>query len=200
MSANERAEAFLMVIKRLAKWVAIGVAGVLALVLIGLGFYDAKDSYDKRPKVVDEFNGIKLGEKVQDFIFKNPEFIIDDDALKFEGDDKVFYVNKNKSTYAAVSGGKVVEITYVCRESLDYTDVGEVRCHSSGELIASRFKKDVLIFCLKDKSDSRYAKYRLYKVSKYGVTYHLYSNSVDAFNVESISEAKKGIANWGGCE
>jgi hypothetical protein len=69
MSANETAEAILIVIKRLLKWVAI--AALLVMVVLGtvLG-YDHYEQYQrKKPRLATEYAGVKLGETRQQLLY-----------------------------------------------------------------------------------------------------------------------------------
>jgi hypothetical protein len=61
MSANESAEAFLLVIKRLAKWALFAAVGIAVFTMFMAGFDEATDRWEKRPYKLTEYNGIKLG-------------------------------------------------------------------------------------------------------------------------------------------
>jgi len=77
MEKNERAEAILIVIKRISKWILLSVLGLATLALfVGLGIYMYKE-WEDRPKVVLELKGIAIGEKLNDVLFRNPGLKLD---------------------------------------------------------------------------------------------------------------------------
>jgi hypothetical protein len=61
MSGKENAEAFLIIVKRLAKWMALGIAGlVVAGILLWAGVL-AYEWWSERPYKLTEYEGVKLG-------------------------------------------------------------------------------------------------------------------------------------------
>jgi hypothetical protein len=200
MSANERAEAFLLVIKRLAKWAAIGIAGLLMLVLIFYVYTEAKDYYDNRPKVVTEVKGIILGEKLNDVIFKVDGFVLEKDQTDLaEGESR--YANNDLKLYMRVINGRANIISYECKEESDNYSINGIACFSTGESVAEKFGAELRVRCMKDKESERHQKLRVYEVGKFGVRYHLWFNKVRAFTVTAPSNMDVWSSkNWIECE
>lgn len=203
MSANETAEAILIVLKKIGKWLAVTVA---ALLLIYLSFYTyvkIEDYYENRPKLITSLNGIELGERFQDFMFRNAGFSLDEDR-KTKNNDIAYFKNKEKFTTVAIADNKVSRVIYGCKEEYDYKSVNGINCRSSGDDVFKKYDKEIRVQCLKDKSDSNYMNYRVYEAIKYGVRYHVVSNEVVAFDVVDPNELKNTDGfinkNWSVCE
>lgn len=203
MSSKETAEAILMVIKKIGKWLFFAV---LAIALIGLAFYaygKIEEYYKNRPKVVSSLVGIELGEKFQDFMFRNAGFVIDVDNEK-KSIDVVYYRNKEKSTTVAIGNNKVVRVIYGCLEKYDYMSINGIDCRSSGDEIMNKYDKEIRVQCLKDKSDANYLSYRVYDAIEFGIRYHILSNEVLAFDISNQAELGNldGLMNrkWTACE
>ncbi len=200
MSANETAEAILIVIKRIAKWILFGLLAIALIIGCFIGYESAKSSYENRLKIITEVDGIKLDDKFSDFMFRNPDFKASTKSKKSKvrADD---YENEKTSFYVNVSDNKVSMITYVCKKELDFVHINGLSCQDSGDLILSKYGKDVRILCLKDKNDEYHHSYRLYDSVKYGVRHHVVSNSILGFTVMSSSKFDdKLFEAWSDCE
>lgn len=203
MSSKETAEAILMVIKRIGKWIAVTA---LALLLLYLAFYTynkVEDYYQNRPKIVESLKGIELGEKYSDFMFRNAGFIMDVERNK-KNIDVVYYDNKEKSLSIAFADNKVVRVLYQCMDKNEYTSINGIDCRSSGDNVFKKYEKEIRVQCLKDKSNSSHVYYRVYDAINYGVRYHVVSNEVVAIDVNNPNDFKKADGylniNWTSCE
>jgi hypothetical protein len=204
MSANERAEAFLLVIKRLAKWAAIGIAGLLTLVFIFYVYTETKDYYDNRPKVINELNGIKLGEKEGDFIFKNPHFSLHNYELeKFPEkiENEHMYDDKEALSSVVIVEGKIDRLVFSCFGKNKSLSVNGIACESRGEEIVEKFGDAVRVLCEKDKKEGDKFNFRVYDVAKFGVRYLLVSNEVMQFVVSDPVKVNTWVGiNWSKCD
>lgn len=203
MSSKETAEAILLVFKKLGKWILIALL-VLMLLFLGLFAYDRIESYYKnRPQVVVKLKGIELGERFEDFMFRNSGFVLDEERNQ-KASQQVFYENKDKSTFVRIESGKVIRVVYKCTGERDYTNVNGIECGASGDEVLSKYDKKVNVKCLKDKSSSDYLKYRVYDAMEFGVRYHVVANEIVAFDVASAVEISKldghMNTNWTSCE
>jgi hypothetical protein len=200
MSANETAEAILIVLKKIGKWLAVAVAALLLIYLAFYAYVKIEDHYENRPKLITSLNGIELGERFQDFMFRNAGFALDEDRKT----DIVYFRNKEKSTTVAIADNKVARILYACKEEYDYKSVNGIDCRSSGDDVFRKYDKEIRVQCLKDKSDSNYMNYRVYEAIKYGVRYHVVSNEVVAFDVVGSNELENTDGfinkNWSVCQ
>jgi hypothetical protein len=203
MSSKETAEAILIVIKRIGKWIAVTVLALLLIFFVIYVYNKVEEYYKNRPQIVGRINGIELGERFQDFMFRNAGFILDADRNK-KTTEVVYYDNKEKSTTVGIVGNKVVRVLYGCMEKYEYTSINGIDCHSSGDSVFNKFDKEIRVQCLKDKSDSNYLNYRVYDSIKYGVRYHVVSNEVVALDIANSNEFKNtdGFINekWSVCE
>ena len=200
MSANETAEAILIVLKKIGKWLAVAVAALLLIYLAFYAYVKIEDHYENRPKLIMSLNGIELGERFQDFMFRNAGFALDEDRKT----DIVYFRNKEKSTTVAIADNKVARILYACKEEYDYKSVNGIDCRSSGDDVFRKYDKEIRVQCLKYKSDSNYMNYRVYEAIKYGVRYHVVSNEVVAFDVVGSNELENTDGfinkNWSVCQ
>ena len=203
MSSKETAEAILIVIKRLGKWIAL-FALALVLIFLALYAYNKVDEYYKnRPQLVKSLKGIELGEKFQTFMFRNAGFVLDSDRNK-KATDVIYYDNKEKSTAVAIEDNKVVRVLYGCMEKFEYSSVNGIDCRSTGDGVFDKYEKDIRVQCLRDKGDGNYLNYRVYDAVVFGIRYHVVSNEVVAFDIATPVELKnsEGFMNkkWTACE
>ncbi len=200
MSANEIAEAKLIVIKRLAKWFLYGV--LLLAVLIGsvIGFLIFQNHLESRPKFISKLKNLELGEKLSDVLFKMPGFVLDRE-VKSRADLSDVYLNKALSIDIRVENGKISVISYNCKSDLEDTSVNGISCSGSGEEILEKYGKDLRVQCLLDKTDSLSTSYRVYDVPKFGIRHHVLSNKVVGFSIMSTSQLEQATGEtWGGCD
>lgn len=203
MSSKETAEAILLVIKKIGKWIFIAAMILLFLFLIFIGYSKVESYYQNRPQIVDKIKGIKLGERFDDFMFRNSGFVFNEERNK-KANQPVFYENKDKSTLVRIENGTVIRILYKCSGVSDYTEVNGVVCGASGDEVFSKYEKGVNVKCLKDKSSDDYLKYRVYDAVKFGVRYHVVANEIVAFDIANPVEINNLEANmnsnWASCE
>lgn len=190
----------LNIFKKLLKWLAasILVFGLLAS-LISLGvhvFYEIKD----RPKVESELNGVKLGDKFSDVMFKNPGF----EKEKKQGPDyfnelkpnEIKFANKEANTFVYFTSNLVSKVAYACRGSLEFTEVSKIRCRDTSETLEQRFGNKLRVYCYRILED----KFRAYDVPKFGIRYLLWENQVSGFVISSPLEMILfDSANWVSC-
>lgn len=200
MSSNQTAEAFIIVLKRLGKWFFFVLLMIFLLIFSYIAYEKINQHIDDKPKVINEIKDIKLGEKFSDFMFKNPGFSLENNTSKKIANEKI-YRNSDKTIDVEFNGELITEITYLCKESIEYTSVNGVFCNGLGDAVLQKYGKDVLVQCLKDKSDKAFLSYRVYDVSKFGVRHHVISNQVKAFTIVSPDELvnRTGV-NWNPCE
>jgi hypothetical protein len=199
MSANETAEAIWIVIKRLFKWIFFIALLCFLGLLVAVLYPEVKQYFENRPKVINEIQGISLGEKYSDFMFRNSGFV----AMKPESkraDGETHYENKSLSLRVGFKDSLIVNITYICKDTYEYTSVSGIKCNSRGDAIFEKYGKDVRVLCLKDKTDNLYQSYRVYDVVKYGLRHHVFSNVVKAFDVNTLSRISDNGANWTTCD
>ncbi len=202
MSSKETAEAILMVIKRLFKWLFFILLATLLVFLAIYAYTKIEEHYKNRPKFVAELKGVHLGEKFQDFMFRNAGFVID--TARKKTNDVIYYGNNEKSLTVAISDNKVVRVIYGCMDKLEYTSINGIECRSSGDSILSKYDSKVRVQCIKDRSNSDYLIYRVYDAVGFGIRYHVVSNEVMAFDIAAQGELTKldGFmnTNWTSCE
>ena len=199
MSANEKAEVFLLIIKRIGKWILYAFI-IITLIFLCLLAYDKINSYlEKLPKVITELKGIKIGEKYSDFIFKNPGF--KEIKVKFKTLSEQHYENYERRLDVAVTKSKIEDVSYTCELDFDNTNINGISCNDSGDKIIERFADEVRIQCYMDKTDPLYPNIRVYDIVKYGVRYFMLNNKVESIGVSSPDTLAlyTGI-NWGQCE
>lgn len=108
MSASETAEAILIVIRRLGKWILWLVAGIFTLLLLALGWMEGKKYIDNKPYRATMYAGMNIGDpqnKVLYTLGPPPQFINPapqvNDENPFSQFDQIIDSNnpEEKSTY-----------------------------------------------------------------------------------------------------
>ena len=200
MSAKETAEAILIVIKRIGKWLFIGVSIVLLLIASFIGYEKFSNYLDNRPTVHSELKGIKIGEKYSDFAFRNPGFVqIKEKPKKSIGE--TYYENESLSLSVSVEKNYIVDVTYICQDKFEMTSLNGVACQDSGDNIFEKYGNEVRVQCLIDKSDKMATSYRVYDVVKYGVRHHVISNKVIGFQIVNPEKLSTYVGiNFTKCE
>jgi hypothetical protein len=200
MSANEKAEVFLIIIKRISKWIFFAfLAGLL--IFLSLYFYDKIHNYiEKLPKVILELKGIKVGEKYSDFVFKNPDFK-EKTIIKYKTLGEMHYEHEERRLSVSVLNNKIDNVVYICENDTDITSINGISCYESGDIIIERFADELRIQCHINKTDIMYPSVRVYDVVKYGVRYYVMNNRVLSISISTPDSllSYKGI-NWGQCE
>ena len=195
MKNNENAEAILIVLKTISKWFAIVALVLLATFLVIYVYVKIDDYIASRPRVVNEFLNIKLGEKLNDVLFRIEGLELIKEELKVKDESTTRYANKDSSVAVDIELGLVSGILHKCKVDVDYMLVNDIFCNDLGDKVLKKYD-DVRILCNKD-----LIKMRVYDAVKYGVRYYVLSNKVAAFYVAKPSylETLMGI-NWVKCE
>jgi hypothetical protein len=189
----------------------IGVAGLAIIVTIGILIAGlvGYNKFESRPKVINEFKGIQLGDTYGDLVFKMGKVVKDTkNSERRQSDfpdtnDGIYDVPSTKA-FAWVVRNRVDSIAYQCSEdSYDSTQVNGIYCGDSSEKISEKFGDNILVQCqLKDDSkiiDPFEHKVRMYEIKKFGVRYFLFENKVAAIDVFS-SDGFKTLKSYGSCK
>lgn len=199
MSANERAEAVLIVIKRLGKWALYGVLILAALIGLTVGGFLAYEAWEKRPQLVDQHAGIRLGDSLGDVQFKMGDL----QRMPRDKDSdptEEIYFSKQSNLQLDVKEGRVNFLAYVCNtEGRDYTSIGHITCADKADDIIEKYGGSVRILCLTTdgKIDNTS---RAYDAIQYGLRYILENNSVRVIAVVSPLVLEGFIGkNWTPC-
>lgn len=200
MSANETAEAIIIVIKRLAKWIIIGLLLIALLVGLIIGYFQVEYYYKNRPQSVTSIKGISLGDKLSDALFKNPGFSIDEAASKEDGWG-IVYENRESRVYFRVMDGKIFTAGYFCKSEYEYTTINGISCGDTGDRLVEKYGNDLRVQCLRDKKDKQYLNYRVYDISRFGIRHLVINNKVAAFDAIPQVELEQATGkNWGPCD
>lgn len=200
MSKNETAEAIFIVLRKVGKWLLIVFLAILFVLVCFFSYEYVRNIYDNRLKVVTEIDGIKLGDKFSDFMFKNAGFKATSkkDKSKVRADD---YSNENSSFDVNVTDNKISMITYICKDYGNYVQINGISCKDSGDVVLNKYDKEIRVLCLKNREEERFNSYRIYDAVKYGVRHHVVSNSVLGMTVLSTSQFNdKILEDWGDCD
>lgn len=195
MSANETAEAILIVIKRLLKWFGFGVlilAGLVLLIVAGASGYD---KWQSRPQIATELNGIKLGESIGDVRFKN-EGLSGPSKWADKNSDQQNYSIQSKLLFVSVKGGRVNRVSQLCGTSSDHVGINRIYCNeSTSEDILKKYGSNVRVLCVKDEPLKR-----AYDAIEFGVRYELSQNTVYAITITSPEALETSKVNLQPCE
>lgn len=186
MSANERAEAVLIVIKRLGKWALYGVlilAVLLGLIVAGAYGYQR---WDERPQLATELKGVTLGEPLGDVQFRVADLkqLVDDKGVAVPDQ----YESDALSIRVKVTNNHVESISYSCSVSeteRDYTEVNGIRCGDSSKELEEKFGDDLRIECLRMDDGTIAQGLRSYDAVRFGVSHFLMSNKIVILMVQS---------------
>lgn len=202
MSANETAEAILIVLRRIFKWIFLVVLAVALFFAALIGYEKAKQYYEQMPKLIDQLMDVKIGMKFEDLMFRHPGFVLEKDSKSKPNIEA--YANEKSSLYVNLIDKKVARVMYACKGEFDINEVSGVFCGSKGDLIFERYRKSVRVQCLKDKNDKQYLTYRVYDIPEYGMRYHVVANEVVVFDVsdpKSLNEENSFVnAAWATCQ
>src|SRR3990172_9962397 len=135
MAATETAEAILVVIRRLAKWAAWGLLGVVGVgIAIALALF-GYEKWQSRPHVVTSLKSIAIGDKLADVIFRQGEFVVvvqpPTTVRKYA--DEIDYFNDKNRVQLSVRNEAVTSVAYRCKKDLDFSELNGVRCGASGD-------------------------------------------------------------------
>jgi hypothetical protein len=187
--------------RKAAKWTLISLGSALVLMGVVIGGYLAHDEWERRPQPITSLEGISVGEKMSDVVFRHGEFKrIESPGARRANDHDEDYSNHNNQIHISVRDGVVRLVSYVCKKDLDYTRVNTIGCGSPGDLIQKKFPGQVRVLCARGDKQAD-ALVRVYDVVEYGTRYLLARNEVHAFIVAG-SEELKGLVgiNWHPCQ
>lgn len=200
MSKNESAEAVIIVLKRVGRWIIFASLSIVAVLLLVFSYDRINYYFENRPKLVNQIKGVVIGEKFSDFMFKNPNYSEAKESPKI-GNGEKYFENHKERLGVVIKDNFVSEITYICGDSYEYTNVNGISCDALGDSVLEKYGSDVRVQCLKNKSDKDYTSYRVYDVTKYGIRHHVFSNHVKAFHIIKSEELKDATGlKWGSCE
>lgn len=179
--------------KRLLRSVGILLAIIVTLILS----YFVYEKWANQPKLVTSLEGIIIGDRLSDVIFKHGAF--EKDKTLPNGDEEIFF-NPRKRLVLGVRNGVVRNIMYYCkRKELDFTSVNHIQCEDSGEEIYETFSNAVRVLC-ENITDKSLPQIRVYDAVEYGTRYRLFENKVDAFVVAEKSQLQSWAGlNWIPC-
>lgn len=158
------------------------------------------DYFRDKPAVISSIDGISVGDKLSDTLFKNGS--LSKIVTKDPSDKEESYMDE--STYVASLNGKVIRIGHACNNNTtDYTDLNSIRCNNDSDDIINKFgQENVRILCTRNKNNVEKAlNMRAYDVPKFNTRYILVSNSVVQFLIYETNAFKKyNTDNWKFCD
>ncbi len=175
--------------------------GIGSIVLLGAVLVKT-EWLDERPRIITDFQGVSLSDKLSDLFFKHGDFkkVVPKEAVeKHYGKDR--YENEKKRLTVTVKHGVVELIQYRCAsDQMDYDEINGISCGDSGEDILKKFGKKARILCLKQQSE--YGKFvRVYDVVEYGTRYALVMNQVHSIAIAAPKDLESFIRKgWDKCE
>ena len=174
------------------------LVGLFLLAVVSIGGFLLYEYYQGSPKVITEFQGVKLGGSLSDATFK----------LGAPGKDSIGSPNQEGDTFfsrsnevsVTLQNNKVESVTYTCKlNESDDTSLNGIRCGDNGDKILGRFDRDVRVLCrITDKQDGLK---RVYDAVKYGTGYFLTQNVIVAMEIASpewLNFAREH--GWGKCQ
>ena len=199
MNSNEKADVIIIVIKRILKWIFYFILIIVLLFFIVFCYIKINEYIDSKPKIINNFEGIEINQKLSDVLFKNAGFKKAENENPNIGD--IYYENDETGNSFYASNNIVIHINHLCKKDYDYAKINGIGCNSTGEEIFNIYGTDIKIQCLKDKSDKFYIEHRVYDLVNFGVRYHLFSNKVAAFSLTTPDKLKTYTGfNWIACE
>ena len=179
----------------------LGVFILVALILLAVfsvsGFF-LYEYYQGLPKVITEFQGVKLGESLSDATFKPGE--PGKYSIGSQNQEEESFFSRSNEVSVTLRNKKVESVTYTCKlKESDNTSLNGIRCGDNGDKILGRFDRDVRVLCrITDKQEGLR---RVYDAVKYGTGYFLTQNVIVAMEIASPewlnSDREHG---WGKCE
>ena len=179
----------------------LGVFILVALILLAVfsvsGFF-LYEYYQGLPKVITEFQGVKLAESLSDATVKLGE--PDKDSIVSPNQEGETFFFRSRQVSVSLRNNKIESVTYTCKvNGSDYTSLNEIRCGDNGDKILRRFDRDVRVLCrITDKQEGLK---RVYDAVKHGTGYFLTQNVIVAMEIASPewlnSDREHG---WGKCK
>ena len=184
MSSKDSADAFLMVIKKIIKWVIFGFISFIAFIFLFIYSMNYYSEWQNRAKLVTNLSGISLDESLSDVLFKNDNF----KKIPFQNSQLIVYGNERLSV--VFEQGKVQEINYQCGDNVFLNDgLNQISCGYSSESIKEKYGSNIEIYCLPENS-------RVYFSPKYNAIYYLKSNKVTQI---TLTSTKQKSSSWLDC-
>lgn len=167
---------------------AIPIAGII----VSLGYGKISDYLDGRPKIITNYGGLTLGEKLTDVEFRSK---LKDVSSETDLPDKRYEIVDTNLAFDSFNGsGKVDRIIIACQENRS-DEVNGISCGNSSENIFDKYgKENIVVFCKvkKKPTDTHDIKQiRLYESEKYGITHGLFLNKVEVIFIEAPTKAKE---------
>ena len=191
MKSKEKAEAILMILKRIIFWLFLSFFIVISLFFLFIYISIPSHKADSQPKTITEINGILLDQSLSDFLFKNDGFkkekLVEQDGkesekLKAYSNERYFVVFVNQ---------RVDEIHDSCKNLLVGEElVNGVGCNDSLDKIKSVYKDQLKIYCGPENI-------RVAIPNENKVTYILEKNKVKSIDVLNKTYIDK---NWVDCK
>ena len=151
----------------------LGVFILVALILLAVfsvsGFF-LYEYYQGLPKVITEFQGVKLGESLSDATFKPGE--PGKYSIGSPNQEEESFFSRSNEVSVTLRNKKVESVTDTCKlKGSDDTSLHGIRCGDNGDKILGRFDRDVRVLCrITDKQEGLR---RVYDAVKYGTGYFL---------------------------
>lgn len=165
------------------RWPWRRIASRFALVLLAAGAvfagYDFLGKYlESHPRLVDTLQGVRVGEKFSDAVFRMGQFEqVPTGNGGAYGDDALYY-QAERRLFLRVREGMIEGIGYSCRPEGEQASVNGIACGDTGEALLKRFGSDLRILCFDDRDQRGLKNQRAYDVPRYGLRYRLYLNQV----------------------
>ena len=170
----------------------------LVLVILVLAGFTSYEYYQRLPKVLIEFEGLKLGDTLSDACFKlgpplplaNPST---EDPKRCSPNSKEIEMRmfKDASVHATFKNDRIISIYYACNQSdIDHTSLNGINCGDKGEDIADKFQENLKVFChVISKEKGPWTAYqemsRVYDIAKYGTRFYLSTNTIHGLEISS---------------
>ena len=181
--------------------VTLGVFILVALfllVVVSTGGFLLYEYYQGSPKVITEFQGVKLGESLSDATFKLGE--PDKDSIEKANQEGETFFFRSRQVSVTLRNNKVESVTYTCKlKEPDTTSLNGIRCGDNGDKILGRFDRDVRVLCrITDKQEGPR---RVYDAVKSETGYFLTQNVIVAMEIASPERLNSARGHgWGKCQ
>ena len=181
-----------------AKNLRQGIGTLFLLVILSVAAITSYEYYQRLPKVLTEFEGLKLGDTLSDACFKLGPPIPQtnsptEDPKRCSPNSKEMETRmfKNAAVYASFKNDRIISIYYACNQSdKDFTSLNGINCGDKGEDIVDKFEENLKVFChVISKEKGPWTAYqemsRLYDIAKYGTRFYLSTNTIHGLEISS---------------
>lgn len=180
-----------------------GIVGLLLIAVLIDYFFDkfSRNSFkdSQKPKVISGINGIELGAKLSDVIFKTG-------SIKDKNQEDVYlFPSEDNKRFAVDKATKTIRsIQHACSSNdLDYPNtyspnINGVKCGDPDVVIFMNYgRENINVLCNKGGSGN----VRRYEATDFGVVHFLVTNKVQIFTIHSPNDLKKSNDDkWHKCE